>query len=69
MKGTDYKKIGLADFAKSENYYQRQITRWSQQYEKAKTKQIESMENLMKWLPANIPQTDEGELLCNVLGY
>ena len=36
----------------------RQISRWSQQYQAAKTEDIPSMDRLMEWLPAHLPAGD-----------
>jgi aminoglycoside phosphotransferase (APT) family kinase protein len=47
--------IGLADYGRGENYVARQIERWSKQYRASETEKIEEMEQLMAWLPANIP--------------
>jgi aminoglycoside phosphotransferase (APT) family kinase protein len=47
--------IGLADYGRGENYVARQIERWSKQYRTSETEKIEEMEQLMAWLPANIP--------------
>jgi aminoglycoside phosphotransferase (APT) family kinase protein len=58
LHAVDYEAIGLADYGKPGNYFGRQIGRWSQQYEASKTREIESMDRLMKWLPANIPNDD-----------
>jgi aminoglycoside phosphotransferase (APT) family kinase protein len=48
--------IGLADFGRPGNYYERQIARWSKQYVASKTEQIDAMDRLMEWLPNNIPE-------------
>lgn len=48
--------VGLADFGRPGNYYERQIARWSKQYQASKTEQIDAMDKLMEWLPANIPE-------------
>jgi aminoglycoside phosphotransferase (APT) family kinase protein len=58
LHSVDYAAIGLADYGKPGNYFGRQIRRWSQQYEASKTRKIASMDRLMKWLPANIPDDD-----------
>jgi aminoglycoside phosphotransferase (APT) family kinase protein len=46
---------GLADYGKPGNYFERQIGRWSKQYNASITKPIPEMDSLMQWLPANIP--------------
>ncbi len=40
------------------NYVQRQIERWSKQYESSKTHEIPNMNKLMDWLPKHAPQND-----------
>lgn len=51
----DFAAIGLSDFGKPGNYFQRQIARWSQQYRASETETIEAMDRLIDWLPQNIP--------------
>jgi aminoglycoside phosphotransferase (APT) family kinase protein len=62
--------VGLADYGKPGNYFKRQIERWTRQYLDSKTEEVESMEELMKWLPANMPDDDSdgivhGDFLLN----
>ena len=59
LHGVDYAAIGLADFGKPGNYFARQIGRWSKQYQASETEKIEDMDNLIAWLPNNIPAGDE----------
>jgi aminoglycoside phosphotransferase (APT) family kinase protein len=47
--------VGLSDFGKPGNYFERQIGRWSKQYLASITEPIEAMDRLMAWLPAQIP--------------
>ena len=63
LHGVDVNAIGLSDYGKPGNYYARQIGRWGQQYVAAKTDEIESMDRLMEWLPANIPPGDESSIV------
>ena len=51
----DYEKIGLADFGKPGNYIARQVARWTKQYQASETEKVEAMDNLIAWLPENIP--------------
>ncbi len=55
--------VGLGDFGRPGNYYTRQISRWSRQYRESKTDEIASMEALMEWLPANVPESDETSIV------
>ncbi len=55
--------IGLGDYGKPGNYFSRQIGRWTKQYEMSRTDDIASMNELLRWLPANIPPGDETRLV------
>ncbi|SDO12529.1 Predicted kinase, aminoglycoside phosphotransferase (APT) family [Rhodoferax sp. OV413] len=46
---------GLASYGKPGNYFERQISRWSKQYQASITQPIAEMDQLMAWLPAHIP--------------
>ncbi len=59
IHNVDYRAVGLGDYGREGQYVQRQIARWSSQYDLARTEHIESMEALKEWLPANIPPGDE----------
>lgn len=50
--------VGLAGFGRPGNYYARQISRWSRQYQASETGTIESMDRLCEWLPNNIPSAE-----------
>lgn len=54
----DFAKVGLGDFGKPGNYFERQIARWITQYRAAQTDQIADMERLIEWMPKNIPSDD-----------
>ena len=59
LHSVDYKKIGLEDYGKPGNYVARQVSRLSKQYRASETDNIEAMNNLIDWLPKNIPDDDE----------
>jgi aminoglycoside phosphotransferase (APT) family kinase protein len=59
LHSIDYKAVGLADFGKAGSYIERQVARWSKQYVASETEKIEAMDNLIAWLPKNVPATDE----------
>jgi len=54
----DYKAIDLETFGKPGNYFARQISRWTKQYQLSETQEISSMNKLIEWLPVNIPDDD-----------
>ena len=51
----DYRALGLETFGKSGNYIERQIARWTKQYQASETEPIPAMNDLIAWLPQNIP--------------
>jgi aminoglycoside phosphotransferase (APT) family kinase protein len=51
----DYRAVGLEDFGKPGNYIERQVGRWTKQYLASETERVEAMNNLIEWLPKNIP--------------
>ena len=63
LHSIDFKKIGLEDYGKPGNYVARQVSRWSKQYKASETDNIEAMNNLIEWLPKNIPNDDETSIV------
>jgi aminoglycoside phosphotransferase (APT) family kinase protein len=67
----DYAAIGLSDFGKPGNYFARQIARWSKQYvQDSDAGRDDNMDQLLEWLPANIPDDDQtsiahGDFRCD----
>jgi aminoglycoside phosphotransferase (APT) family kinase protein len=55
----DYAAIGLGDFGRTGNYIERQVARWTRQYQAAGAERIEAMDRLIEWLPSHIPKGDE----------
>ncbi len=55
LHSLDYRTIGLEDFGRPGNYIERQIARWSKQYQASETEKIPAMDDLIAWLPQNIP--------------
>jgi aminoglycoside phosphotransferase (APT) family kinase protein len=51
----DYRAVGLETFGKPGNYIARQVARWTTQYRASETERMEAMDNLIAWLPKNIP--------------
>ena len=65
--------IGLLDYGRPGNYFERQIARWSKQYlEDAEAGRDPDMDRLVEWLPAHIPPGEEtrivhGDFRCDNL--
>jgi aminoglycoside phosphotransferase (APT) family kinase protein len=55
LHSVDPASVGLAGYGKPGNYFERQIGRWTKQYQASITEPIEAMDRLIEWLPAHIP--------------
>jgi aminoglycoside phosphotransferase (APT) family kinase protein len=58
IHSVDIKKVGLADYGRPGNYYERQFNRWSSQYRASEMTVIPEMDQLIDWLSDNIPEDD-----------
>lgn len=63
LHGFDYRSLGLDDFGKPGNYFERQISRWTSQYRASATGTIPAMDELIDWLPENIPGDDSASIV------
>ncbi|MEW6693360.1 putative aminoglycoside phosphotransferase [Tepidimonas thermarum] len=63
----DVQAVGLADYGKAGNYFERQIARWSKQYVASITEPIPEMDALMAWLPAHLPPQARDESLVSIV--
>lgn len=54
-------QIGLGDYGKPSNYFERQLSRWSRQLRESPGEPIPELYTLMEWLEANMPE-DDGRL-------
>ena len=59
----DYESIGLDDYGKPGNYFERQISRWTGQYRASETVPIADMDELIDWLPDNIPDDESASIV------
>ncbi len=64
MHSLDPAEIGLGDFGRAGNYFERQIGRWSKQYlEDELAGRDADMDAVVAWLPTAIPADDETRLV------
>tara|TARA_Y200000002_G_scaffold12536_1_gene10226 strand:+ start:902 stop:1975 length:1074 start_codon:yes stop_codon:yes gene_type:complete len=63
LHNVDYESVGLCDYGKPGNYIARQVSRWTKQYLASETENIPAMNNLIDWLPPNIPDEDETSIV------
>lgn len=67
LHSVDVNAVGLADYGKPGNYFERQIGRWSKQYQASITQPIAAMDQLMAWLPSHIPAGARDESQVSVV--
>lgn len=48
--------VGLGDYGKPGNYFERQVARWSKQYRASQTDDLPEIERLIEWLPRTVPE-------------
>lgn len=58
---------GLETYGRPGNYFERQIGRWSKQYLASVTQPIPEMDQLMAWLPANMPTSAKDESKVSIV--
>lgn len=59
LHGIDPEAIGLADYGRPGNYFERQIARWSGQYlTDEDAGRVPAMDRLVEWLPQNVPSDE-----------
>ncbi len=58
LHAVDPHTIGLADYGRPGNYFERQIARWSKQWADSPTSDIPALDALTRWLPQNLPPDD-----------
>jgi aminoglycoside phosphotransferase (APT) family kinase protein len=54
----DVAAVGLSDFGRPGNYFERQFTRWRGQYDQSTTEEIADMGAVGDWLAENMPPDD-----------
>lgn len=55
LHSIDFGAIGLGDYGRPGNYFARQISRWSKQYDASRDADIPEMDRLIEWLPEHLP--------------
>jgi aminoglycoside phosphotransferase (APT) family kinase protein len=67
LHNVDVEAVGLADYGKPGNYFERQIGRWSKQYLASVTGPNPAMDKLIAWLPGHIPASARDESQTSVV--
>jgi aminoglycoside phosphotransferase (APT) family kinase protein len=64
LHDVDPASVGLADFGRPGNYFERQIRRWTSQYQLARWRDLPDLDHLAAWLPAHLPP-EEPARICH----
>jgi aminoglycoside phosphotransferase (APT) family kinase protein len=63
LHAVDVDAVGLDDFARRRGYLDRQLRRWSTQWEASKTRELPAMERLHAWLVEHVPTEPEAGIV------
>ena len=58
LHAIDPAEVGLGDYGRPGNYFERQIARWSRQWAESPARDIPALDLLATWLPAHLPPDD-----------
>ena len=58
LHDVDFASVGLGDFGRPGNYFERQLARWSSQYRASETEPVANMDRLIEWLEKNLIADD-----------
>jgi len=58
LHSVDIEAVGLSDYGKAGNYFDRQLGRWTAQYKLSEMNKIDAMDQLSQWLEDNLPEDD-----------
>ena len=58
LHSIDPAQVGLGDFGRPGNYFERQIARWTRQWQASASDPIPDLDRLADWLAANMPADD-----------
>jgi aminoglycoside phosphotransferase (APT) family kinase protein len=58
LHDVDFAAVGLSDFGKPGDFYERQASRWKGQYEASRTVDIPDMDRLIGWIEEHMPPDD-----------
>lgn len=63
IHGVDFVRVGLAEHGRPEGYLQRQLRRWTQQWERSETRPLPELNRLTERLAARMPERSEATLV------
>lgn len=61
----DYKAAGLEDFGKPEGFVERQVKGWRDRWERAKTRELPAVDQMVAWLIEKLPDSPVASIIHN----
>ncbi|WP_240048189.1 phosphotransferase family protein [Crenalkalicoccus roseus] len=61
----DWRAVGLEGFGRPGNYFERQVARWTKQWEAARFRDIPELTRLARWVAENVPPDDGATALVH----
>lgn len=58
LHSVNVEAVGLADYGRPGNYFERQLSRWTKQYRASEIDPIPAMDELIAWLEKALPEDD-----------
>lgn len=65
LHAVDWEAAGLAGLGRPAGFVERQVRGWAERYERAKTREIQAIRDLARWLAERIPPSPAPTLLHN----
>ncbi|MFG1304719.1 phosphotransferase family protein [Xanthobacter autotrophicus] len=56
LHAVDWRAAGLADYGRPDGYFERQVARWTRQWQQSQTRTLPEVEHLIDWLPRHFPK-------------
>ena len=56
LHSIDPVQVGLESYGKPGNYFERQVARWTRQYQASQTDDLPDVDRLIEWLPRTMPE-------------
>ncbi|MFE1602845.1 phosphotransferase family protein [Methylobacterium sp. ID0610] len=56
LHAVDWRAAGLSDYGRPDGYFERQMARWTRQWQQSRTRDLPAIDRLLDWLPRHLPQ-------------
>lgn len=63
LHAVDWRAVGLQDFGRPTGYLERQLRRWAEQWERAKTRPVPALERVLEWLRQHVPVSPRSSIV------